>query len=150
MQKDHNGLFIAGQAQVDRAMPKRVRTPAEKLGGPPDHIVIRYVHTMLADSNGLYLNLSVGKDNQVRRSWLWRFNTGERVQAKAPFGAASGKIRPRQRLMGLGSADTNTGGLSLAEARAKVLALRHAKLVGRCRPARRQARAADRGRNSQG
>jgi integrase len=116
------------QAQVDKAMPKRVRTPAEQMGGPPGQFVLHYVHTMLADGNGLYLNLSIGPSG-VRKSWLWRFNTGEKVQAKAPFGAASGRLRPRQRLMGLGSADTSTGGLSLAEARAKVVELRHAKLV---------------------
>jgi hypothetical protein len=117
------------QATVDKAMPKRVKTPAEKIGGPPGHIVIRYVHTMLADGNGLYLNLSVGK-NGINRSWLWRFNTGEKVQGKSGRIGVAGKIRPRQRLMGIGSADVATGGLSLAEARAKALALRHAKLIG--------------------
>ena len=130
------------QAIVDKAMPKMVekRSPdfslfraAVGVTGRDEYIKSKTskgpVHTMMADGNGLYLNLSVGKNNTVNRSWLWRFNTGEQVQAKAPFGAASGRLRPRQRLMGLGSADTSTGGLSLAEARAKVLALRHAKLV---------------------
>jgi integrase len=121
------------QAQVDKAMPKRVRTPAEQMPGNTaalaGQFVLHYVHTVMADGNGLYLNLSVGKSG-INKSWLWRFNTGEKVQGKSGRIGVAGKIRPRQRLMGLGSADVASGGLSLAEARAKVVALRHAKLIG--------------------
>jgi integrase len=64
---------------------------------------------MHCDGGGLYLQATLGAGGEVRRSWLFRFATGE-VRA-----SANGKPRRVEREMGLGSfPDT-----SLAEARQK-------------------------------
>jgi integrase len=64
---------------------------------------------MHCDGGGLYLQASLGKGGEVRRSWLFRFATGEVRLSK------NGKPRRIDREMGLGSFPDTT----LAEAREK-------------------------------
>jgi integrase len=122
---DYNFFRSAEVVEQDEETGERVRTgkPADPEYVRTHQPITRPVHTMLCDSNGLYLDISVGKDGSIRKSWLWRFNPGQKVRS------ANGKERPRQRWMGIGSADVSKGGLSLADARNKVVALRKAKLI---------------------
>jgi integrase len=121
----------SAERSVDARMGKVMTAISKELGGAQVVIrnnkphTVRHVHTMLCDSNGLYLDISIGKDGSIRKSWLWRFNPGQKVISKN----GAGKERPRQRWMGLGSADVSKGGLTLADARNKVVALRKAKLI---------------------
>jgi integrase len=75
---------------------------------------------MYADGGGLWLQVTAGNDDHLRRSWIFRFATGETAKSK------SGKERPRERQMGLGSVDT----VSLAEARQKAAECRRLRGQG--------------------
>jgi integrase len=76
---------------------------------------------MLCDGGGLYCQISPGDgDDDVRKSWLFRFSLPEKVISKG------GRQRQRQRWMGLGSVNT----VSLSDARTKALELRKLCLEG--------------------
>jgi integrase len=135
------------QARVDKAKPRtKTKFPpnyeffrAAKIFGTdryadPEYVrthpmIVAPVRTMLCDGNGLYLCVSISPTDgkTIRKSWLYRFNSGTTI-------TRTGKERPRQRWMGLGSADISKGGLSLAEARTKVLTLRKSKLIDNTDP----------------
>jgi hypothetical protein len=77
-----------------------------------------------ADGGGLYLQVAQGINQSnktwVRRSWIFRFATGEVVTSK------SGKLRRVEREMGLGSYPDTT----LAEARKRARLARKAREEG--------------------
>jgi integrase len=91
---------------------------------------------MHCDGGGLYLQVTEGSGGALRRSWLFRFATGE-----IKLSPRSGKPHPVERAMGLGSfPDT-----SLAEARRKAMDARKLREQGIdpivARDARRAAQA---------
>src|SRR6266536_550448 len=80
-----------------------------------DGAIVRYKHTLLNDGGNLYLQVRMGPDGTVHRSYLYRVETGETN--------AAGKRR--RRWMGLGS----TSDISLTDARNRAAELRPSKLV---------------------
>jgi integrase len=75
---------------------------------------------MYADGGGLYLQVTRGEEGQARKSWLFRFATGEIRTSK------SGRERRVERAMGLGSFPLT----SLADARAGAVEARNQRRRG--------------------
>ena len=111
---------------LDHALEMARKHPRIRVavGNPPvlldggtvrDGAIVRYKHTLINDGGNLYLQVRMGPDGTVHRSYLYRVETGETN--------ASGKRR--RRWMGLGS----TSDISLTDARNRAAELRRSKLV---------------------
>jgi integrase len=85
-----------------------------------ERFLVRQQHTILNDGLGLLLQVSAGDDGTIRKSWVYRYSVPEKVTS------ANGKVRQRQRWLGLGSADV----LTLAQARQRAQQLRLTRLDG--------------------
>src|SRR5215475_13541435 len=75
---------------------------------------------MYADGGGLYLQVKVGADGRINKSWLFRYAIPETAIS------ANGIERQKERQMGLGSLDT----ISLAEAREAAVHCRKLRVQG--------------------
>jgi integrase len=75
---------------------------------------------MYADGGGLYLQVKVGADGRINKSWLFRYAIPETAIS------ANGIERQKERQMGLGSLDT----ISLAEAREATVHCRKLRVQG--------------------
>jgi len=76
---------------IGRLTSNKIRNAKPKADGKP---------VVLCDGGGLWLNVSLGKDGQINRSWVFRYAAaGTKV-------SASGREYRRERQMGLGSLDT--------------------------------------------
>jgi hypothetical protein len=69
---------------------------------------------LLCDGGGLWLEIGLGKDGQINRSWIFRY------AAAGMITSASGRVYRRERQMGLGALHT----VGLAEAREAARAAR--------------------------
>jgi Arm DNA-binding domain len=70
--------------------------------------------SLLCDGGGLWLQIGLGKDGQINRSWIFRY------AAAGMRTSASGRVYRRERQMGLGALHT----VGLAEAREAARAAR--------------------------
>jgi integrase len=75
---------------------------------------------MHCDGGGLYLQVTVGKDGELHRSWLFRYAISEIATSK------KGIQRQKERQMGLGSIES----VSLSDARAMANECRKQRLAG--------------------
>jgi Arm DNA-binding domain len=74
---------------------------------------------LYGDGGGLYLQVTKGKDDELRRSWIFRYAVPTNGPDE-PAGSPDKRKKRKERKMGLGSLDT----VGLAEARDKALECR--------------------------
>jgi integrase len=83
-------------------------------------VMIRRRSRLLADGGNLFLQVSAGDDDVVRKSWIFKYASSEQIISK------NGRVRRREVSMGLGPLHT----VDLQTARAMALELRKQRLAG--------------------
>ncbi len=115
--KDRRAEVIA--ERKFRSALKTMRNPSLTMrDGKP--VIVRKTSRLLADGGNLFLQVSAGDDDVVRKSWVFKYASSEQVIGK------NGRARRREISMGLGPLHT----VDLQTARAMALELRKQRLAG--------------------